>query len=208
MDYETIFVNKSPAPYTVTERGKKLIDVPPEGESKIEMFSPKVSWARWSKVVIGKDGAVESLTENTAWASPFALLEDFFMTEFFNEHGSPGGQGVRLFGLNPILRTGTPYLLVPRGVPQLVPIAIDDPEWIKYNRVHWKQRIKKIPIPNTGYHTETLEVFCEKTLRPQSELIKIYSRRAAINAAAFAREQLKKLPELELTEEALKENGS
>lgn len=202
MDYVCEFVNKAAAPYKVYERGAHLLDVPAGGESRLEMFKPTVSWARWSKVVIGKGGSVESLTENTAWSAPWRKEDDLYLTEFFNESGASGGQNVKLHEPNPVLRRGTPLLLVPKGIPQLLPVNIDDPLWIKYCKVHWKLREKKYPIGTTGYHTREIEVCCEKTLRPQSELVKIYTRRAAINAEAFEREQKRMLPQLGLDETA------
>jgi len=202
MDYICEFVNKSRAPYQVTERGRHLMDVPAEGNSRLEMHKSSVSWARWSKVVIGKSGEVESLTENTAWALPWKKEDDLYLVEFYNEHGSPGGQNVCLHD-SPVLRTGTPFLHIPKGIPQLVPVRLDDP-LVKYCRFHWRLREKKLPIGQSGYHTREWEVYCEKTLRPQDELVRIYTRRAAINAEAFDRDQRKMLPELGLDESVLR----
>jgi hypothetical protein len=202
MDYVCEFVNKSRTPYKVYERGKHLMDVPAEGKSRLEMFKPQVSWARWAKVVIGKDGDVESLTENIAWAAPWKKEDDLYLVEFFNEHGAAGGQNVRLIEPNPVLRAGTPFLLIPKGIPQLLPVTLADP-WIKYCRVHWRFREKKSALGTSGYHTKEWEVYCEKALRPQDELVKIYTRRAAINAEAFEREQRKMLPTLGLDDSAL-----
>lgn len=202
MDYACEFVNRGKAPFTIYERGRRLFDVPAEGSSRLEMFKPDVSWARWSRVVIGKNGEIESLTENTAWAAPWRKEDDLYLIEFFNEYGASGGENVRLLDPNPVLRKGTPFLLIQRGIPQLAPVRLND-SWIKYCRVHWRLREKQLPIGHSGYHTKQLEVYCEKTLRAQDELVKIYSRRASINAEAFEREQRKMLPELGLDESAL-----
>jgi len=203
MDYVCEFVNRSRVAYKVSERGRHLLDVPAEGKSRLEMFKPQVSWARWSKIVIGTNGEVESVTENIAWVAPWKKEDDLYVVEFFNEHGAAGGQNVQLLEPNPVLRKGTPYLLIPKGIPQFVPVRLDD-QWIKYCRVHWRFREKKHALGTSGYHTKEWEVYCEKTLRPQDELVKIYTRRAAINAEVFEREQRKMLPALGLDDEALR----
>jgi len=189
--YRTEFVNKGDSTWDVFEKNQKLLVIPPGERTTLESYKPTTDWARWSKVVRGKSGDIESVTENPQWEFPWPAM---WPLDLLNESGA-SIQGVAILTPNPGVCGATNYVHAVRGVPLRVPLNIDDP-LIRYESYTWKTESYHKPVGRTQYYTLGERVTCVKKLRSDSDLIKIFNQMKKILDDRTVRDLTNLMPEV------------
>jgi hypothetical protein len=178
--YVTIFENKSDARWPIEEKGSLLFFVEPGDALKLESWHERTDWARWAKVVRGKDLRL-TVTENPAWVNPWA---EFHCLELFNVDGSEGGESIQVRTPNPV---SDGYVTAVRGVPRLVPLNLWDP-LCRWSKITWKMKDVRVPIEGTRYYQTAKRLIKDFTPRSKSELKAILRERQAIEKARMDEE--------------------
>jgi len=189
--YRTEFVNKGDSDWNVYEKYHKLLVIPPGEKTTLESYKPTTDWARWSKVVRGKSGNIESVTENPQWGFPWP---DMWALDLLNESGAPI-QSIALLEPNPGLPGATNYVHAMRGVPLRVPVNLDDP-LIRYESFSWKTESYRKLVGRTQYFTLGEQVTCVKKLRSDSDLLKIFNQKKKILDDKTVKDLTRTMPEV------------
>lgn len=171
--YATRLVNNSDQSWPVYEKGRLVTSVPPKEEGLIESWKPDTTWARWAKVVKGKDGRL-TCHENPAWQNPWQ--GKFYCIELQNLDGSPE-ESVAV--LNCPVADPNGFVTATRGVPVIIPLNIMDP-LVRYERIIWHMKERRVEVMGTPYFDRVTEVVKELVPRKAADLKNVLKERQAI----------------------------
>jgi hypothetical protein len=157
--FETKFKNETDSEYTIWENGRSFDVVPAKQTRIIESESPLTTYARFSEVLITKDGI--AVRERPGWEDPFPKGE--FVLEMTNSDGHTLEKRL----------VGGMVVFLPRGIPVKVVCPLDD-ALIYFERLEVRHNSERVPDPRCpGYFFREYRLRDVKTPRPESEVQRI-----------------------------------
>ncbi|MEN6560967.1 MAG: hypothetical protein ABFD52_09350 [Acidobacteriota bacterium] len=199
--FMTTFENNSELPWQICEDGDALFQVQPGKIARLESWKPTTNWARWSKVVRGKDLRL-TLTENPAWTNPW--LNQHYCLELENWAGAPV-ESIRVYQPTPIRTSAADYVDVLLDVPRIIPLNIWD-ELIRYKKIIWKIAPVKIRITGTNYVRTEDRPIKECVPRDKSDLKNVLKERQRLEVDALKERQEKMEEEREALTKKLEQD--
>jgi hypothetical protein len=173
--FETKFKNETDSEYTIWENGRSFDVVPAKSTRMIESESPLTTYARFSEVLITKDGI--AVRERPGWEDPFRKGE--FVLEMINVDGQPLERRL----------VGGMVVFLPKGIPIRVACPLTDP-LIYFERLEVRRNSERVPDPRCpGYFFREYRLRDVKTPRPESEVQRILVRLTGEDLKVPPREQ-------------------
>jgi len=182
--YTTVFQNDADIPWRVTEKGNDLFFVEPHDSLKLESWKATTDWARWSKVVRGKDLRL-TLTENPQWSNPWE--GKFHCLELVNQDGAVE-ETIQVVAPNPASGRAEGYVSVVRDVPRIIPLNIWDP-LARYSKIIWHRVPTKVKIEGTKYFRTKKRVVKECVPRSKADLRNVLRERRKIEEEKLREKQ-------------------
>jgi hypothetical protein len=171
----TEFRNETDKDYLIYENGQPFGSVPPQETRIIESESAKTTYARFSEVLIRRDGI--AVRERPGWQDPFQKGE--FVLEMINVNGAPQEQRI----------VGGMVVHLPRGIPVRVVCPLTDP-LIFFERVEIKRSSERVRDPRCpGYLFRQAVLRDFKTSRPEPTIQRIIALITGEGLEVPAREQ-------------------
>lgn len=167
--FKTEFVNKrqKESAQIMFATGASGIFVPANSTFEIETEDPLDLYARFSKIQFMRNGDIKP-TLRSGWKEKIEKTLNYgspWVCEFCNRDGALW-ESIYLDNL------GNKPVLIPKGIPRILPLTIDS-GYIKFRKFVWEFQLHKEKIEGTSYFTETWGLRRYGIERDKEELKKI-----------------------------------
>lgn len=171
-EYITVLRNKSDGLIIADDYNGEITRLGPGEAWELKSLSARTLFSRFAEVIY-RNGGVIDIKGNPLWRNPY---EGFWCIELANLEGSrsesiqllPPREAGEVAGL-----TANDYIEIFRGLPRIVPVAINC-KLIRYSRIEWVKVTEKVPVQGApGYWEMRTEVKMIKIERSPADLRKI-----------------------------------